>query len=218
MSVSIPSFGSIRGNVDGAIAAYDRAMERVAELHEPNKVDVPEGTSGPWTVDKFEVTRGMEAMRLWREGRPCPPGTYTRLSGPGGSPFMSDTPAEMHDLSGFLWRSEGDVLITGLGLGMAIKALLKKPEVTTITVIEREPDVIRLVAPTYENARVSILQDDAFTWDPGPLRFDWAWHDIWAKIGRRINQEGGVLRNRYKRAMRAPGRQMLWCEHLAKRY
>lgn len=61
------------------------------------KVTVPEGRSGPWTVDVFTVSEEDEKIQRLRaafshssRGRWVPQGTYTRLSR-GGNVIMSDT-------------------------------------------------------------------------------------------------------------------------------
>ena len=43
-------------------------------------------------------------------------------------------------LDEFCWRAVGDVLINGLGLGIAVQSALAKPEVCTATVIEISED------------------------------------------------------------------------------
>ncbi|MDT4898422.1 MAG: hypothetical protein QOH25_3499 [Acidobacteriota bacterium] len=80
----------------------------------------------------------------------------------------------------------GDVLITGLGLGLVAESMLRPAEsrVNRITIIELSPDVIRLVAPYLHSrypGKIEIIEADAFTWEsPRHARgFTVAWHDIW---------------------------------------
>jgi Spermidine synthase len=110
-------------------------------------VQVPEGTSGDWRVEKFVVSPEDSARSLfsYRDRAPSP-GTYTRLMR-GRTVVMSDVPAEMRDHWSAVHHATGSVLINGLGLGMVLQACLEKPEVTDVTVIEFSADVIRLVAP-----------------------------------------------------------------------
>ncbi len=79
----------------------------------------------------------------------------------------------------------GDVLITGLGLGLVVTSILEPPtgRVGRVVVIERSADVIRLVARSLEqryHGLIEIINADAFEWLPQPAqRFSVAWHDIW---------------------------------------
>jgi hypothetical protein len=120
----------------------------------------------------------------------------------GWVPIMSDTPSEIHGHDDAFERAHGNVLITGLGLGVVVSALLAKPEVEHITVVEIDRDVIALTGPYYEDeTRVTIVNMDAMGYaatrqrarvDP-PLRdFDFAWHDIWSTISNRNLRDDSI--------------------------
>lgn len=49
--------------------------------------------------------------------------------------------------------AHGNVLVTGLGLGMFLTAILQKPELKSITVIEQSEEVIQLVAPYFQGKK-----------------------------------------------------------------
>src|ERR1039458_6314079 len=109
------------------------------------KVDVPEGTSGSWKVERFTVSkkdaewfnlRNAISGRGENVGRDIEPGAYTKLVS-GGNIVMSDTPAEMRDHQSPILHAKDHCLINGLGLGMIANAMLLKPEVLTVTVIEK---------------------------------------------------------------------------------
>mgnify|MGYP001566944409 CR=1 FL=1 len=114
---------------------------------------------------------------------------------------MSDTPAEAHEHHRFYHMARGRVLINGLGLGFALAAILRKPEVEHVTVVERSPDVISLVAPTYAtDPRVTITRADAMTWrPPSGTRYGAVWHDIWTTICDDNKPEMTRLRRAYGR-------------------
>lgn len=155
---------------------------------EERKVSVPEGRSGSWTVERFTVDgKDVECLRLSMAGRSLPPGTYTRLMR-GGSLVMSDTPAEWRDHIGPINRASKPeartVLLHGLGIGMVLGAILRFPHITSVDVVEKSEDVLRLVGPTYaSDARLSLHHGDAMThpW-PAGKRWDVVWHDIWDDI------------------------------------
>lgn len=157
----------------------------------PN-VDVPEGQSGSWRVERFTVNdQDIQLHNLrclfhtGQGGRIMEPGTYTRLMH-GGGIVMSDTPAEKRDHHRAVAMAHGIVLLNGLGLGMVLNACLLKSEVTRAIVVEISPDVLKLVAPHYDakfENRVSFVLGNALEYAPPKgLRFGMVWHDIWDGI------------------------------------
>lgn len=162
---------------------------------EQYKVDIPEQTRGRWSIEKFTVERdSLENMRIAMSGRrECPPGTYTRLVRNPADPsrswgrtvVMSDTLAEITDHLEFFRQATGRVLIHGLGLGMAVNAVLAKEDVTHVDVVEIDEDIIAMVGPHYQDPRLVIHHGDArtFKW-PAGMRWDAVWHDIWDNIVR----------------------------------
>lgn len=154
------------------------------------QVDVPEGQSGHWKVSRFTATEKDVAFfnlrEMSRSQRYMTPGTYTELTHRGAI-VMSDTPAELVDHRDMVRRVRGgNILVTGLGLGVTVQAILDQPSVRLLTVIELSEDVISLVAPHWQaryNGRLAILHGDAFTWKPPRgERYSIVWHDIWPNI------------------------------------
>lgn len=204
---------------------------------EKYQVHVPEGSAGPWKIEKFEVDPNdtyarLENLRMQRDGlrgRSIYAGRYTRLMR-GYSVVMSDTPAEISDHLPILDRLEGPavrrVLINGLGLGLVLAHAIRQPHIERIDVVEIDKYVIELVGSYYENydltqpfalkkppkLRVAIHNEDAMlkAW-PKNTRWDLAWHDIWDDIST-DNLEGiGVLNRRYGRRVDWQG---AWCHGL----
>jgi hypothetical protein len=183
------------------------------------KSDMPEGQAGDWLIERFTISKAeaeIDALRNMMHGarRSVRPGTYTRLRC-GDETVMSDTHAEMRDHLGVVQDAHGDVLVTGLGLGMVVVALLQKPEVRTVTVIERSADVITLVAPTlrarFPEDRLEIIHADAYAWKlPKGRRWTCAWHDIWTNLCGDNTQGMGKLRRHYAR--RIDEWQRCWAE------
>ena len=197
---------------------YERQMARLAVHHAPFKVHLPEGESGDWKVERMVVHQDIQALRYWRDGRAVPPGDdYTRLTKKGTGVFMTDTPAELNDAYDLLRLAEGHVLISGLGIGMIPRALLMDRfnafPVEHITILEKEPDVIKLVAPSLREMPITVIEADAFTWEPpAGTKFDWAWHDIWPEMCADYKPEMKRLRMHYRRFMTRPRRQLCWGE------
>lgn len=166
------------------------------------QVDIPEGAVGNWKVERFTIERPClhETLSMLKYGRGVPPGTYTMLKR-GGTVVMSDTPDEIRDHLKFIWKAHGRCLIHGLGLGMALRAILAKDTVTQVDIVEQSPEVIALVGPSYQSdPRVNIHQGDAFTFKFQPhTRWDCAWHDIWDDLCTDNLAEMSKLHTRYGR-------------------
>jgi len=157
--------------------------------HEKYKVDVPEGRSGKWSIERVEVSQkdseaaGLRAMFQAGERGRLPPGTYTQLHR-GRALIMSDTPDEIRDHLDPMRRAKGDVLIAGLGIGMVLHGVAQREDVDSVTVIEKSEDVIALVREHYEakpyGHKITIIQADIFDWKPPKGQtWDYAWFDIW---------------------------------------
>lgn len=156
------------------------------------KSTIEEGQSGDWRIEKFspdEEDVMMYNMRCHRDGLPhrvVPPGDYTRLVY-GNTTIMSDTPAEAHENRDIVDAVAGGaktVLINGLGMGWVLDVILSFDHVLSVTVIEIDEDVIKLVGPRYEqDPRVTIIHADAMKWRPEKgTKYDAVWHDIWPTI------------------------------------
>jgi spermidine synthase len=102
-------------------------------------------------------------------------------------------------------RRGGNVLITGLGLGLIVESMLRPEDspIESVTVVERSADVIRLVAPHFLSRygdRLLVVEADAFDWRPRTgERFSVVWHDIWPNpLDPRIFPEIDRLHRRYE--------------------
>lgn len=145
------------------------------------------GRVGPWSVQTFEIGNNdlYNFKLMFSPGnRSTMPGTYTKLVHNKRGIVMSDTDAEISDMSGLFYkRPRGRVLVNGLGLGCVLMGLLAIPEVEHVDVVEVDEDVIELVGSQISDQRVVIHHDDAFTikW-PAEVRWDVAWHDVWDEL------------------------------------
>ena len=171
--------------------------------------EVPAGTAGAWVIEK--VTLPPHTSPVVEDRRPEPfhfrPGTYTCLRR-GPTHYMTDLYDEWYTqragIAEALQRG-GEVLITGLGLGLVAEAMLRPPEsaVTRVTIVELSADVIALTAPYLQArypGRLEIVQGDAFTWNPPVGRhFSVGWHDIWPDPYPATNTaEMAYLKERYR--------------------
>ncbi len=185
------------------------------------KVSVPEGSSGAWAVERFEVTKegadfhNMECMFSPGMGRrTIRPGVYTKLTR-NGSVIMSDTQAEVFDHLCAIRYATGHVLINGLGIGMVLQAVGRKPNVSRVTVVELSADVLKLVQPHYAEMfgpKVEFIQADALTFKPQKgVRYGAVWHDIWDGICSDNLPQMHALHRKYGRRAEWQGS---WCRAL----
>ena len=155
-----------------------------------------------WIIEKFTVPKSsIEGIRAAFAGRPVPPGEYTRLKrnkDSWGNIVMSDTPAEMDDHWYAVANAKGSCLLNGLGIGMVLKNILLKSEVTDVTVIEISQDLIDLVGPHYNDPRVTIICMDALEYKPvKDKKYGMVWHDIWDGICSDNLEDMKKLHRRY---------------------
>ena len=158
-----------------------------AETLPYRRSDVPEGISGDWIIERFEVPApAVDRPDLRPDWAQTLPGWYTRLRR-GPEVFMTDSHDEWWTQRTAIDEARqrgGFILITGLGLGLVIEEILGGAEsVRKLTVVEQSPDVLQLVGPHLQSRygdRLEIVCADAFTWiPPDGLHYSVAWHDIW---------------------------------------
>ena len=181
------------------MSKFDDCCLTMLEMPVPDRflrmVDiVPEGTSGKWCVKHFMINgaiASMLALRALINNRPLeytPEGKYAKLAY-GKQLVMSDAQMERITNYDIIKNAKGRVLIAGLGLGMVVTALLDKPEVNSIVIVEKSTDVIALVAGAmfkYAGNRkedLHIVNECIHLYTP-KHSFDTIYFDIWPDISR----------------------------------
>jgi len=110
------------------------------------------------------------------------PREFHRLTNAGKDTLTSDTPIEIFSQYIEFRKCYGNVLVGGLGLGMAAQMLLNKNDVTSVTVIEKDSDIIELIRDQID-PDIKIIQADLFDYLKQPLKYDSAYYDIWYGTG-----------------------------------
>ncbi len=111
-------------------------------------------------------------------------GQYTLLK--ATESWMSTAPVEIEGQAHHVAAARGHVVVMGAGLGVALHNILPKPNVTCVTLVERDPRVIELLWTSadlsnwagIEKLQIEIV--DAFDFHPSCL-VDHLYVDIWAK-------------------------------------
>ena len=177
------------------------------------EINVPDGKLGDWEIDTFTISEHQAKeynFGVIMFGTPearIKEGTYKRLIHKEIGTVMSNTPMEIRDHRKLFLNVKllgGDILINGLGLGMALTKILTYENVTSVTVIEKSEEVIQLVSESFKDKRVSIIHADAMTYKP-PVnkKYSVVWHDIWNEKSADNLKEMGTLHRRY-------GRKCIW--------
>lgn len=180
-------------------------------------VRAADGKRGPWSISTFTLDRRDAALHNIKNARSpgmwIREGTYKRLVHEKRGVVMSNTPMEIRtNIEGAL-HATGRVHINGLGLGMLLDAVLSKPDVTFVRVVEIDKDVIALVGPNYEeeqrSGRLEIVHADAYEYAPPKgERYDYVWHDIWDDICEGNLPLMAKLTRRYRKPIAA--KQGVW--------
>ena len=146
------------------------------------KVNIPTGISGNYLVAQY--TRETQS-RMWQNYLTMKNEPYDNhtvlIKDSCPMPIMQDSQAEYNEHQ-WLWdNATGHVLIGGLGLGMIHQALIDNPNVTAVTIIEKEQDVVDLVwdhCP--KDDTFTLVLADFETWNPpADSSFDTVWGDTW---------------------------------------
>ena len=132
-----------------------------------DRVNFPNLTEGAYSISRYEephpfIVNMRDCLFTGLPQTDYPgPITVHKLSGPEGT-WMTDMPCELVQMYRELTiHARGTVLIGGLGLGIAARQAVLKKSVSKIIVIERQPEIIKMVTP-YLNGKTAIVQADIF--------------------------------------------------------
>lgn len=201
-------------------------FERMADI-------VPPGTNGSSRVEHLVVTEEQAKFQALRAAInphrgevPIQPGTLCQLF-VNNQLMMSDSKSEHYSNAEVLRRANGDVLIAGLGLGMVLLPICKKPEVRSVLVLENNVDVMSLVATPIRQAlgpdtsKLTVVLTDAFQWSlPKDQLWDVLYFDIWPDITTDNLPEMTKLKRKFARRLRRDNPKAwmgAWCERELKR-
>lgn len=178
-----------------------------------------EGRKGKVKLTKKTISKGTKIRTYdWRQG--CFYDGTMDASMPivmlseGKSIWMSDTPQEQESLVPVIQRARGDVLMGGLGIGYLPTRLMRKAEVKSITIVEKNQDVIALVYPQIWGPKTNIIVGDIFDYLIGTdKRYDFIHVDIWMGILQPLK---GIqrVRNLAKTCLKPNGEVHCWAQEL----
>lgn len=140
-----------------------------------------------WSVRRIAMAA---ARGYWGKVYPLP--WTVVLTGPGRdgpASWMSLTPSEIESQTIGLAAAAGHTVVLGLGMGWLAANAALKPEVTHVTVVERNADVLCLIEeqgvfaqlPKPAREKIEIVKSDAFAYHPSEA-VDSLQADIWERF------------------------------------
>lgn len=104
--------------------------------------------------------------------------------------WMTITPNEVETMKEPIEQATGDVLTYGLGLGYYTYMVSEKEEVSSVTVVEKNGDVIKIfntyILPQFKNrSKIRIVNDDAYRYARKCMpneHFDFVFADLWHDV------------------------------------
>jgi len=131
--------------------------------------------------------------------------------------WMSMTPMEIESQELGCRAATGHTVVMGLGMGWAAANAALQPAVSRVTVVERDPEVIGLVAdmgvfqqlPPDAAAKVAVVEGDALAWKPESPA-DTLLADIWGPL----NGDERVEQVRTMRANTGTSRVYFWGQEM----
>lgn len=160
-----------------------------------------------------DTPSAMDRLQGSLHGQPLTRDKYCRLF-VGSSVMMTDAEFERRTNISPICEARGHALIAGLGIGLILKPFIEKCE--SVTVIEKEDDVIALVAPYFPS--VTVIHADIFEWLPDRgMKFDTIYFDIWADVCPDDLEADKLLRKRFRK-YRAKGAYVESWTRIANRY
>lgn len=159
-------------------------------------------------VDKARLMAAFRGGSAYAEVYTLKPGKYAKLVDKKFHEIvMSDTPMELETNAEFISAARGSVMIGGLGLGLVLLAIQKKPEVTRILVVEKEQELIERISRQLPlNSKVEVVQGDILSFETKE-KFDTLYFDIWNNICGDNWNDMKKLHARYRKN-KAPGAWM----------
>jgi hypothetical protein len=186
---------------------------------------VPEGERETAVIQHMEIgaVHRMRMLVQAIQGDPLastPDGTYCKLGvrdseKEGWTLMMTDTYMERVTQIEFFANAHGDVLIAGLGIGMILPPLCADPNVRSITVVELNEDVIRLVEAPIRRwvqkhhgldaaRKLAVVQADIYKYvPPKGSKYDCIYFDIWPQRSADNLPEMARLHQRFGRYKRS---------------
>lgn len=168
---------SLQTAADAMEMLFPRPRAMPLETFFPSPLSIPPRRAGRLEIARDMVTgstpiigarqavlRGVRPVTL----RLRAPLTVHMLRERGRGTWMTDLPEELHQIAEMIAavKPAGRVLVGGLGLGILVHFLARRPEVEEVVVVERSAQVIKLVEPHLPRgpAKIKVLRGDIYNY------------------------------------------------------
>ena len=185
----------IRDYLTPSVRLLDAEKYRENPYYKNIKIEYVSEGAWEYKRESYLPYRGVIAgdMMLYPDMTDIPPlGFFTeRFDFPAvledGNEWMTLTPVDLDTCEEAIERAHGRVVTFGLGLGYYAYMVARKPEVESVTVVEKSPEVIALFSkhllPQMEcRDKIRIVEADAFEYAESVMpseEFDYAFVDTW---------------------------------------
>ena len=185
----------IRDYLTPSVRMLDAARYTENPYYKNIRIDNVKDGDWEYRLESYPAYRGVicDDMEFFEDFREVPPLGFfpEEFKFPavleGGNEWMTLTPVDLDTSDEAIAAARGKVVTFGLGLGYYTYMCAEKPEVDSITVVERSPDVIRLfktyILPQFAHPeKVRIVEADAFVYAEEVMpteSFDVAFVDTW---------------------------------------
>ena len=181
-----------------ALSFSDSAAYRCNPYY--RQIRFPEITKGSWQMTHLSY----QPAQLFPSGDPLilPDGREIQLlscfedhfSYPAvleeGREWMTITPNEIETMASPIEKAWGKAAVFGLGLGYFPFMISEKDDIASVTIIERDPQIIDLfqdhLLPQFPHReKIRLIQADAFDYMSGPMEkehYDFAFIDLWHDV------------------------------------
>ena len=164
------------------------------------QIRIPEAHFGNWklTIEKYKPYEAFvcDDIRTDEELKEIPQIGFfdTEFSFPAvmedGQEWMAIKPNEIETMRQPIARAAGQVVAFGLGMGYYAFMVSEKPEVKTLTIVERDENVIALfrehILPQFpKKEKIDIVRQDAFEFATNCMSdgyYDHAFVDLWHDV------------------------------------
>ncbi|MFA5211677.1 MAG: hypothetical protein WC414_04270 [Patescibacteria group bacterium] len=164
----------------------------------------------PEFVKKEKLFSAFGGANSYREVRDLEPGEYVKLIKKEHDDIvMSDTPMELETNSEFIDNAKGDILIGGLGLGLIVMSVQSRKNIKSITIVEKEKEIIELLKDFPFNTKVKIINDDIYNYIP-EKKFDYIYFDIWNTISSDNYDDMKKLHRTFRKYLNKDGTITSW--------
>ena len=156
---------------------------------EPTYPSIAAGKFGRWTVQHIP-TPSVPLIRGYFRGLQLHTQPNTVLLDEHGDVWMALTPMETESQLPHIASARGHVVVVGAGLGFYLVNVLDKPEVTEVTLIEQDQDVLDVLHTSLDgtgywldNRKLSTIHMDVFDLPHWTEPVDYLYVDIWQILG-----------------------------------